>query len=62
MPRNPSISAEEIFYNVKSATARAAVSESTIRRAIRDGQLPSIKVRHSVRNRKSAMDAWLLGE
>ena len=62
MPRKPRISAEEIFYNVRGAAERANVSESTIRRAIRDGQLPSIKVRHSVRIRKSAMDAWLLGE
>lgn len=60
MPRKPSISADEIFYNVRSAAERAAVSESTIRRAIRDGELQSLKVRHSLRIRKSAMDQWHL--
>jgi excisionase family DNA binding protein len=62
MSRKPSISADEIFYSVRSAAERANVSESTIRRAIRDGELQALKVRHSLRIRKSAMDAWLLGE
>jgi excisionase family DNA binding protein len=62
MPRKPSIPADDTFFSVRSAAERAAVSESTIRRAIRDGQLPSLMVRGSRRIRKSAMDAWLLGE
>jgi excisionase family DNA binding protein len=62
MPRTPSISKDEIFYSVRTAAERAAVSESTIRRAIRDDQLPSLMVRGSRRIRKSSMDAWLLGE
>lgn len=62
MPRKPSISSEEIFYSIGQAAERANVSASTIRRAIRDGDLVSLKVRGSVRIRKSHMDAWLLGE
>jgi len=61
MPRKPSISSEEIFYSIAQAAERANVSASTIRRAIKDEQLPSLKVRGVVRIRKSAMDAWLLG-
>ena len=61
MPRKPSISAEEIFYTIHEAADRANVSASTIRRAIRDEDLPALKVRGVVRIRKSAMDAWLLG-
>ena len=61
MPRKPSISAEEMFYSIAQAAERANVSASTIRRAIKDEQLPSLKVRGVVRIRKSAMDAWLLG-
>ena len=62
MPRKPSISAEETFYSIAQAAERANVSASTIRRAIRDDTLPALKVRGSVRIRKTAMDAWLLGE
>ena len=62
MSRTPSISKDEIFYSIQDAANRASVSTSTIRRAIRDEQLPSLKVRGSVRIRKSHMDAWLLGE
>lgn len=61
MPRKPSINSEERFFSIREAAERANVSTSTIRRAIRDKQLPSLKVRGVVRIRKSAMDAWLLG-
>ncbi|KAA1378541.1 excisionase family DNA-binding protein [Aeromicrobium fastidiosum] len=60
MSRTPSISKDEIFYSVRSAAERSNFSESTIRRAIRDGELQALKVRGSIRIRKSAMDAWLL--
>lgn len=62
MPRKPGISADERFYSIAQAADRANVSASTIRRAIRDEQLPALKVRGAIRIRKSHMDAWLLGE
>jgi excisionase family DNA binding protein len=62
MGRGPSISKDEIFYSVRAVAERTSLSESTIRRAIRDGELQALKIRGSIRIRKSGMDAWALSE
>lgn len=46
------------LLTVKRAAYLASVSEATIRRAIREGRLPSVRIGRSVRIRPDDFDAF----
>jgi excisionase family DNA binding protein len=50
------------LLRVRDAAAKANVSERTIRRLIRKGELPALKVGGQVRLDADELERWLYGE
>ena len=55
----PTTITERPFLNVRAAARHLAVSETTIRRLIRSGGLPAIRVGKSLRIDPAELNAWL---
>jgi excisionase family DNA binding protein len=52
---------EDTLFTRQESAARARLSLSTLDRLIKSGDLEVVRIRHSIRIRKSALDALLQG-